>query len=164
MDGSKTRAMLLLGLTFVAGTAVGVAAERLDLLAGWATADEASEPPEREDTRRGRETTIERFADELGLTSPQRTQIEEILDRYRTSMKGLWGEWRPRYHSLIDSVRTQIETVLTPEQVTQYRALLQERRDRDRRENGRGDRDSGGAERQNGHDDGPRGESEANEG
>lgn len=156
--------MLLLGLTFVAGTAAGVAAERLDLLAGRATAGEATRPSENEAGRRGRQTTIERFADELGLTSPQRTRIEEILAQYRTSVKGLWGEWRPRYRSLIDSVRTQIEGVLTPEQVTQYRALLEERRERNGRENGRRDRDSSGLEKQTGNDDRSRGESGANDG
>jgi Spy/CpxP family protein refolding chaperone len=164
MDGSKRRALLLLGLTFVAGTAAGVAAERLDLLAGRATADEATQPPERGETRRDRQTTIERFADQLGLTSPQRTHIEEILDHYRTSVRGLWGEWRPRYRSLMDSVRTQIEAVLTPEQVTQYRALLQERRDRNGRDNGRDDRDSSRGGKQNGNDDRSRGESGANDG
>ena len=160
MDASKRRALLLLGLTFVAGTAAGIAVERLDLLAGRTTADEATQPPEREDTRRSRETTIERFADELGLTSPQRTRIEEILDHYRTAMRGLWGEWRPRYRTLIDSVRTRIEAELTPEQVTQYRALLRERREH----NGRGDRDSDRDGNQNGHDDRSRGESGANDG
>ncbi len=163
MDGSKRRAMLLLGLTFVAGTAAGVAAERLDLLPGRDTAAEATQPSEREEGRRDRQTTIERFADELGLTSPQRTRIEGILDQYRTSMRGLWGEWRPRYRSLIDSVRTQIESVLTDEQVTQYRTLLEERRDRTGRRNGDG-RGTDGDEKQTGNDDRPRGESGASDG
>ena len=62
---------------------------------------------------------------------PQRTEIEAILEHYRASMNGLWGEWRPRYRTLIDSVRVQIETVLTDEQVTEYRGLLERRRGRD---------------------------------
>jgi Spy/CpxP family protein refolding chaperone len=164
MDGSKRRALLLLGLTFVAGAAAGVAAERLDLLAGRVTAGEATQRSEREEGRRGRQTTIERFADELGLTSPQRTEIEGILRQYRTSMRGLWGEWRPRYRSLIDSVRTQIEGELTAEQVAQYRTLLEERRNRTGRDNGRSDRDSNGGESQTGNDDTSRGESGANDG
>lgn len=164
MDGSKRRAVWLLGLTFVAGAAVGVAAERLELLAGRATVDEVTRPPRPEETRGDRQTTIERFADELGLTIPQRTRIEDILADYRTSVRGLWGEWRPRYRSLIDSVRTQIEAVLTPEQVAQYRALLRERRARNAREDRRDDRDSARGGKQNGHDDRSRGESEANDG
>lgn len=164
MDGSKRRAVWLLGLTFVAGATVGVAAERLDLLALGATAEEATRSSGRDETPGDRQTTIERFADELGLTSAQRTQIEDILVDYRTSVSGLWGEWRPRYRSLIDSVRTQIEAVLTPEQVTQYRALLKERRNRNGREGGRNGRDSAGGGRQDGHDDRSRSESGSNSG
>jgi Spy/CpxP family protein refolding chaperone len=41
-------------------------------------------------------------------------------------MKHLWEEFRPRYSTLVDSVRLDIEAVLTPEQVEQYRKLLRE--------------------------------------
>ncbi len=136
--------MLLLVLTFAAGTAAGVAADRFHLLPGTARAEEATAPgEERREGRRERETTIERFADELGLTAGQRAEIDEILDHYRASLKFLWSEVRPRYRTLIDSVRTQIEAVLTPEQVMDYRALLEERSSR--REGGR---DEGGRARE----------------
>jgi Spy/CpxP family protein refolding chaperone len=130
MDASKTRAMVLLGLMFVAGAAAGVAADRMDLLGGEATAEESQQTTDREGSRRSRETIIERFADDLGLTGGQRSEIEAILEHYRASMNGLWGEWRPRYRTLIDSIRVQIETVLTAEQVTEYRELLEQRRGR----------------------------------
>ena len=130
MDASKTRAMVLLGLMFVAGAAAGVAADRMDLLGSEATAGESEQTADREESGRSRQTIIERFADDLGLTGEQRSDIEAILEHYRSSMNGLWGEWRPRYRILIDSVRVQIETVLTDEQVTEYRALLEQRRGR----------------------------------
>lgn len=125
MNGSRSRVTLLLALTFVAGAAGGVAADRFGLLPGIARADQPESA--REHRRPGRETTIEKFADELELTRSQREEIEGILDHYRRAMRDMWKEVRPRYHSLVDSVRTRIETVLTPEQAAEYRALLEER-------------------------------------
>lgn len=131
MVGSKARVVLLLLLTFAAGTAAGVAADRLNLLPGIAQAEEGEREDRRPDRRRrgGQtgQTTIERFADDLGLTGDQRSEIEGILDGYRSSMRRVWGEVQPRYRSLVDSARTQIEALLTPEQVEQYRELLRER-------------------------------------
>lgn len=158
MDGSRFRVVLLLILTFAAGAAAGVAADRLELLPGFARADETEDVAERageDGDRRGRETTIERFADELGLSQAQRTEIDGILERYRASMREIWQDVRPRYRSLVDSVRTRIEGVLTPEQVTAYRSLLERRRG-DRDEDGR----SSGDRRNDGTDGGDRGRSD----
>ncbi len=124
--------MLLLGVIFAAGAVVGVAVDRLDLFAGVAAVDEPtdttdSESEDRDGERRGRQTTIEAFADELGLTADQRTQIEAYLDHFRGGARMLQQEVRPRYRALMDSVRTEIESVLTDEQVEGYRELLRER-------------------------------------
>ena len=124
--------MLLLTVVFVAGGVVGVAADRLDLFAGTVTANEPVDtaPEQTEDRdreRRGRQTTIEAFADELGLTADQRLQIEEYLDHYREGARRLQREVRPRYRALMDSVRMEIESALTDEQVEGYRELLQQR-------------------------------------
>lgn len=128
MFGSRFRVALLLVLTFTAGVAAGVAADRLELLPGLASATEATaDGDRREDDRRRGETTIERFADDLGLTASQRAEIEEILEHYRQRMHQMWEEVRPRYRSMVDSVRGRIEGVLTPEQVTEYRELLRAR-------------------------------------
>lgn len=140
--GSQARVVVLLGLTFVAGVAAGVAADRLGVLPGPASAEMADREadPDRDRERDSREsrTTIERFADDLGLTADQRSEIDRILERYRASAQSMWDEFRPRYRSMVDSVRTQIEGVLTSEQVTQYRELLRSRRD-DRRRDDDGD-------------------------
>lgn len=138
MDGSRFRAGLLLTLTFAAGAAVGVAGDRLQVIPGVARASEPAEESTRpEGERRGaRQTTIERFADDLGLTDQQRAEIETILDEYRSSTKSLREAVQPRYMSLIDSIRGQIESVLTGEQVEQYRDLLEQARDRSRERRG----------------------------
>ncbi|WP_428278571.1 hypothetical protein [Candidatus Palauibacter sp.] len=128
MDTSRFRAILLLTLVFAAGAAVGVAADRLDLFADAAVGEPPAETtsPEtrdRDDGSRGRQTTIEQFADELGLTAEQRSQIEGFLDHYRDGMRTLRGSYR----TLMDSVRTQIESALTEEQGEDYRQLLRQR-------------------------------------
>lgn len=150
MDGSRWKAGVLLVLVFVAGGAMGIAGDRLDLIPKPIQATESAGPaedrPDRRAPDRGEDedqTTIERFADDLGLTAAQRSEIEALLDRYRASTGELWHQVRPKYRALMDSVRVEIEAVLTPEQVEQYRALLRERY-------GGGDRDRGNRD----HDDG----------
>ena len=128
MDTSRFRAILLLTLVFAAGAAVGVAADRLDLFADATAAEPSAETvsPEAQDRDGGareRQTTIEQFADELGLTPGQRSQIEGFLDHYRDGMRTLRGSYRV----LMDSVRTRIESVLTEEQGADYRELLRQR-------------------------------------
>ena len=143
MDTSRFRAILLLTLVFAAGAAVGVAADRLDLFADAAVGEPPAEtmspePRDRDDGSRGRQTTIEQFADELGLTADQRSQIEGFLDHYRDGMRTLRGSYR----TLMDSVRTRIESALTEEQGEDYRELLRQRygdgRERDGERGSRG--------------------------
>lgn len=140
MFGSRFSVALLLVLTFTAGVAAGVAADRLDLLPDVAQAGEAERDRPDDDRRRGR-TTIERFADDLELTAVQRAEIEEILDLYRERMREMWMEVRPRYRAMVDSVRGRIEDVLTPEQVTEYRELLKERGRRSSERSDEGERE-----------------------
>lgn len=128
MFASRLRAAVLLVVIFAAGAAAGVAADRLNLLPGTARAEAAAEAREARKHRGPHQTTIESFADDLGLTAAQREEIEGILERYRAGLKSMQREVRPRFRALVDSVRAEIETVLTPEQVEEYRALLAERK------------------------------------
>lgn len=137
MSRSAPRVALLLVLTFLAGMAAGVAADRQFGIGVRAEDPKQVEGDHRRD-RRGGDTTIERFADELGLTDEQRARIDPILEHTRERMSVLFEPVRPAYRELIDSTRARIEAVLTPEQVADYRELLdreygdRERRDRDR--------------------------------
>lgn len=118
MDAARLKPAALLVAVFVVGLTAGVAAERTWLAP--ASAEEVGSGPVEG------EFTIERFADDLQLTPEQRVEIEGMLVQFRASMKQLWEEFRPRYSTLVDSVRLDIEAVLTPEQVEQYRTLLRE--------------------------------------
>jgi Spy/CpxP family protein refolding chaperone len=145
VSGSRTRVALLLALTFVAGIAAGVAADR-QLGGARAEAPKQADEDHRRD-RRGGGTTIERFADELGLTDEQRARIDPILEETRERMSELFEPVRPAYRELVDSTRARIEAVLTPEQVADYRELLErdygdDRKGRDRDRVGDTERDT----------------------
>jgi Spy/CpxP family protein refolding chaperone len=93
----------------------------------------AESPAERRDeASRERGYTIERFADDLGLTSDQRAAIAPILEDTRSRMRDLSHRVRPEYREIVDSARARIEAVLSPEQVSAYRDLLERERRRDR--------------------------------
>lgn len=130
MSRSRARVALLLLLTFAAGMAAGVAADR-QFGSAEAEAPKQAEEDHRRD-RRGGGTTIERFADELGLTTEQRARIDPILEDMREQMSDLFDPVRPAYRDLVDSTRARIEAILTPEQVADYRELLERNYGHDR--------------------------------
>jgi Spy/CpxP family protein refolding chaperone len=136
MINSRGRAVVLLGLVFAAGVTGGLVVERYALHDVRVGADRG-----RDGDRRNGESTIERFADELGVTPEQRASIDPILVRTRERMSGIYDRYRPEWEAVIDSARAQIEAVLSPEQVEQYRALLEKqgRGDRNRGRRGEGD-------------------------
>lgn len=142
-DSSKSRVALLLAITFLAGVAAGVAADRA---LGVGSAGDVAKQAEADDRRgrHGRGTTIERFADELGLTQEQRARIDPILEHTRERMSELFEPVRPAYRELVDSTRAQIEAVLTPEQVTEYRRLLDREYGGDHERPHRDERNEGG--------------------
>ncbi len=118
IKASRGRAAILLFLTFAAGLAVGLAAERYTLHRG--SQDAASQ------TRHQRGSTIERFAEELGITPAQQTQIDPILVETREQMSAVYDRVRPEWEAVVESARARIEAVLSEDQVRRYRALLEE--------------------------------------
>lgn len=115
---SRGRAALLLLLMFAAGLAVGLATERYAL---HRDAEDGAE-----ETRREGRSTIERFADDLGITPEQQARIDPILVETREQMSAVFDRVRPEWEAVVDSARARIEAVLTPDQAERYRALLEE--------------------------------------
>jgi len=115
---SRGRAAVLLLLMFAAGLAVGLAGERYAL-------HRETEEAASESTRRGR-STIERFADDLGITPEQQARIDPILVETREQMSTVFDQVRPEWEAVVDSARARIESVLTPDQAERYRALLEQ--------------------------------------
>ena len=119
---------------FVAGLAVGLAAERYTI---------HRVPGEATERHRDRRTTIERFADDLGITPEQQEQIDPILVETRERMSEVFDRVRPDWEAVVDSARAKIEAVLTPEQVERYRALLEEQEGQRHSEAGNEDQPGG---------------------
>lgn len=122
MTHSGTRVALLLALTFAAGAAAGVAVDRYVV--------ERARSPDPQHPEGPRSTTIERFADELGLTEEQRARIKPIVAETRGQMASVFDRVRPEYEAVVDSARSRIEAVLEPDQVSRYRELLAQQRSR----------------------------------
>ncbi len=124
----RARVALLLVVTFAAGAAAGVALDRR-------LGAPAATPTPVESERRDGRTTIERFADDLGLTAEQREAIAPVLEDVRIQMRDVFDRVRPEYRAIVDSARARIESFLTPAQVARYRELLEseERRETDER-------------------------------
>ena len=121
MTDSRTRVSLLLAITFVAGVAAGFVAHQQ--LTDSPTVERGVASGRSAGGQRG--TTIERFADELGLTDEQRAEIAPIVAETRREMSALFEPVRPVYDAVVDSARARIEAILTDEQVEQYRILLE---------------------------------------
>jgi len=121
MSTSGARVSLLLAITFLAGMAAGFAADRqLARAAGTGVASSTQG-----DVSSRRVATIERFAYELGLTDSQRAEIAPVLEETRQRMSELFEPVRPAYGELVDAARSEIEEMLTAEQVEEYRRLLE---------------------------------------
>jgi len=52
----------------------------------------------------------------LDLTPEQRPRLEAIVARRHPQMLALWQEFQPRVNALMDSARTEMDAILTPEQ------------------------------------------------
>lgn len=78
-----------------------------------------------EDRNRHRESGwLDDMTERLHLTPTQRDSIQAILTRYRPRMDSIWGELRPRFETLRDSIGIEIRAQLTPEQTTTYNDMI----------------------------------------
>jgi Spy/CpxP family protein refolding chaperone len=57
-----------------------------------------------------------RFARELGLSPEQQTRIDSIMDRQGRELRAVRGQVQPTLDSIITRTRSQLDSVLTPEQ------------------------------------------------
>ena len=168
MMSARVKAAGLFAVVFLAGAAIGLAAiqwmggggsssVQQDTLSDTA-ADSNGDPssnsgsgaPDIPGRSPQRLTTIEQFADDLGLDQDQRQQIEFTLEGFRSGVEALQRSVRRDYRLFVDSVRAEIESILDSVQVEQYRALLRERYGGDR--NGRGEQNGRDEESGSGRD------------
>jgi Spy/CpxP family protein refolding chaperone len=75
-----------------------------------------------------------RILDEVGLTPEQQAAVEAILERRRAQTDRFWSDAGPALRAIMDSTRSEIRTVLTPEQRARYERLRAERKAAEARE------------------------------
>jgi Spy/CpxP family protein refolding chaperone len=118
---SRAGAALLLAATFIVGGLLGGAVTRM-----W---------------HRQRPNYVERLAADLTLTDAQKDSVQAILDRHQPAMDSLWSLIRPQFTSERQNIRSEITSLLTPEQQTKYVELQRQdslrRAELDRSRNGR---------------------------
>lgn len=116
----------VLGLVFVAGVVVGVAADRTlvdarPLVSAEVAADpEADSAPEASSSRRW-------LIDRVDLTSDQRIQVDSVVEYHRNRMAELTRECGTRFGSIVEATRAELRSLLTVDQRAVYDSLLEER-------------------------------------
>ncbi|MDE0075176.1 MAG: hypothetical protein OXR82_12265 [Gammaproteobacteria bacterium] len=166
MTARNTRAAAggVLFATLVAGFLLGLvwsrtssaqAEPRAPTAPAAVAAEEADEDRGGETRRRG--LIVER----VGLSAEQQVQVDSIVGQSRMMMRQLRADYRTGYGELIESTRSSIKAVLTPEQAAEYDALLNDfdrRRElEDERERGRSRSEArdGERDRRQGDQEGP---------
>ncbi len=147
--GLKARlvTVVVLALEFGSGVTAGLAWDRTPEAAPTEEMVQADrQGGEREvQERSGRSDRDRRplLVEQVGLTSEQKAQVDEIVENSRLRMRNLEKDTRPQYRAIIEETRTAIKEVLTTEQRAEYETLLSER-DRKREEHRRGRSNSSG--------------------
>ena len=73
---------------------------------------------------------MDRIADKLGLDTSQAVEVERILDESREARQAIRAEARTKIEAIQVSQKEQLATVLNPEQLASYEALVEARKDR----------------------------------
>lgn len=172
MTARNTRAAAggVLFLTLAAGFLLGLVWSRTSAAQAEPTAPTAVAADEADEGRGGETRRRGLIVERVGLSAEQRVQVDSVVGHSRGLMRQLRSDYRTGYRDLIESTRTSIKAVLTPDQAAEYDALLsdfdrrremEEERERDARSEARDrERDGGqdGQERpsQDGRDGGER--------
>ena len=112
MSRTKTTivAVIALAVTFVAGAAVGVVADRILHRRGpmpeFAT-----------------QALVRRLDRHLDLTDTQEKKVAAIIERHHTNISSLFTAVRPRVREEIEQANREIEQVLTPEQRAEFQKM-----------------------------------------
>lgn len=135
--GPRGLAGLVIVLTFLVGGLAGAVADRAVVRPAWSASHrpEGGSPGSRHDRagrERGRERFVQQLTRELNLRPDQVTRIDAITRVREEKMSAIWSEVRPRIRALIDETRSEIDRVLTPEQLARLKELRRQREARER--------------------------------
>ena len=113
---TRTAAIVLVIVAFIAGILVGVAGDHLYLIHNGRLSP-------RHTARFSADRMAERLAGELELTPQQKTQVQQIIERHRAKIDAIMSNVRPQVRGEIDATNAEIETILTPAQRTKFATL-----------------------------------------
>jgi Spy/CpxP family protein refolding chaperone len=124
---TRTAAIVVVIVAFVAGLLAGVAGDHLYLM-------HSGRLSPRHAARFAADRMAERLGRELQLTAQQKTQVQQILERHRAKIDAAMSSVRPQVRQELDASNNEIANILTPEQRTKFAALRMrvESRHRDR--------------------------------
>ena len=125
MLGNRRWLFLLLGLTFLAGAAAGIWAERAFL-----SQAEASPGAHRRHRGHWHSRTLARFSERLQLTEEQVAQVESILKGKRQSYREAFELMRPKLQELRETTRSEIRAILQAPQIPEFERMCQEEDER----------------------------------
>jgi Spy/CpxP family protein refolding chaperone len=130
---TRRQVALLLSVVLLLGFLLGIVGDRLWLRRHWGRGFGPGRPggppgmgrggpPEFSPERAAamRRDMVGRLAHELNLTDTQKSAVDSILAAHETEFEALQKEMRPRMQAFADRTRSDIETVLTPEQKLEF--------------------------------------------
>ncbi|MDP9361879.1 MAG: hypothetical protein M3P29_10545 [Acidobacteriota bacterium] len=115
-SNTRTAAVVVVIVAFLAGILVGVAGDHLYLIHGGRLFP-------RHASHFAADRMAERLAGELQLTPQQKTQVQQIIERHRAKIDAAMSSVRPQVRQELDATNTEIESILTAEQRTKFATL-----------------------------------------
>ena len=105
-SSTRTTAFVVVLVAFIAGLFVGIAGDRLYFHRRF--------PGPRDFTSR---RIVDRLDHELHLSSQQKTEVQQIIDRHRVRIDTVI---RPQMRQELDAMNAEIDKVLTPDQRAEF--------------------------------------------
>ena len=118
LPARRTAILVLLAVFLVGGAAGWVLEETLDDIHWFGQREPGQDHDSGGDPLD--DDAEEDFLETLGLTRAQLDSIDELLDRREDRLESYWKTRLPDLQALIDSSRTDIRALLTPEQRAAY--------------------------------------------
>ena len=124
MKQSALRAALYLGLTFAAGSAVGIFGYRLY------TGQEVSADVRPARSSEYRRVYLQEMETHLKLDADQKQRLVQVLDQTESQFRQLNERHRPEYRAIHAAQVEQISSILHPSQMSEFAKLRAEREER----------------------------------
>lgn len=128
MIHSPAKAILALCLVFVSGVVLGGLGHRY-----FSLREVEASRPRRPSMEEMRKMYLQEMKDRLNLNSKQLDDLRVVLDQTDAKYKEVREKYRPEMQAIQDEQVTRINSLLSPEQQTEYAKLRKEREERRRK-------------------------------